>query len=241
MAKLGYTFYPKDWGNSESVFELNLSERGLYREFIDLAMLNNNEIDYKPKIWSRKFGTDIKEIENILNKLILLKLIELKNDILSVPSCEQRLVFVRAGRKGGEKSVKPISKPIDKPIDKPKGNQRERERERESKIYKKDEQIKVDYFLGLFNEVKSDLKKIKSNHRILNPTDTNNLLKLIKAGYKSEDFINGMLAMDESEWVTENNMFTPSHFLRNENFEKYVNTKIRKNLKVIGKPETFES
>mgnify|MGYP000521508741 CR=1 FL=1 len=35
MAKLGYTWYPKDWGNSDSVFELSLSERGLYREFID--------------------------------------------------------------------------------------------------------------------------------------------------------------------------------------------------------------
>jgi hypothetical protein len=29
MAKLGYTFYPKDWGNSEAVFELNLTLRGL--------------------------------------------------------------------------------------------------------------------------------------------------------------------------------------------------------------------
>ena len=45
MAKLGYTWYPKDWGNSDSVFELSLCERGLYREFIDFAMLNDNKTE----------------------------------------------------------------------------------------------------------------------------------------------------------------------------------------------------
>jgi hypothetical protein len=47
MSKLGYTWYPKDWGNSDSVFELSLCERGLYREFIDFAMLNDNKTELK--------------------------------------------------------------------------------------------------------------------------------------------------------------------------------------------------
>jgi len=77
MAKLGYTWYPKDWGNSESVFELNLTERGLYRELIDLAMLNDNKTEIKKDVWIRKFGVTIVEIDYILDKLNSLKLIQI--------------------------------------------------------------------------------------------------------------------------------------------------------------------
>ena len=111
MAKLGYTFYPKDWGNSEHVFELNLSERGLYREFIDLAMLNDNKTEIKKEIWIRKFAVTKEDLEVILNKLLSLNLIEYKKDILFIPSCETRLNLVRGGKKGGEKN-KPTPKPF---------------------------------------------------------------------------------------------------------------------------------
>jgi hypothetical protein len=99
MAKLGYTWYPKDWGNSESVFELTLIERGLYRELIDLAMMNDNKTEIKKELWIRKFGSTEDEIEGILITLENLKLIELKGDILFIPSCESRLNLVRGGKK----------------------------------------------------------------------------------------------------------------------------------------------
>ena len=99
MAKLGYTWYPKDWGNSESVFELTLIERGLYRELIDMAMLSDNKTTYNAKVWARKFGSTEDEIEGILITLENLKLIELKGDILFIPSCESRLNLVRGGKK----------------------------------------------------------------------------------------------------------------------------------------------
>lgn len=133
MAKLGYTWYPKDWGNSESVFELNLTERGLYRELIDLAMLNDNKTEIKLDVWVRKFAIDIDSLKSILEKLLKLNLIEYKKDILFIPSCESRLKLVRGGSKGGKNS-KPIVKPIDKPFEslienneKPIANQREKE------------------------------------------------------------------------------------------------------------------
>jgi hypothetical protein len=134
MGKLGYTWYPKDWGNSESVFELSLSERGLYRELIDLAMLNDNKTEYKPDIWSRKFASTLEEINQIIKRLSEIGLIEIKDNILFISSCEKRLVFVRTGREGGKKSKpinKGISKGISKGINKGISNQRERERERE--------------------------------------------------------------------------------------------------------------
>jgi hypothetical protein len=154
MSKLGYTWYPKDWGNSDSVFELSLSERGLYREFIDLAMLNNNTTEIKKEVWIRKFCVSETELNTIVKKLINLKLIEIKGNILFVPSCENRLKLVRAGSDGGKKSkpivkplVKPLGKPTPKPIVKPysKPLVKQREREIEKKVNSKEFTIKKDH------------------------------------------------------------------------------------------------
>jgi len=136
MAKLGYTFYPKDWASSESVFELNLSERGLYRELIDLAMMNDNITEIKIEVWSRKFAVSIEDLQAILNKLISLNLIEINGQTLFIPSCESRLNMVRGGSVGGKKSkgsVKGISKGSSKGISKGSVKQIEREREEEIK------------------------------------------------------------------------------------------------------------
>lgn len=142
MAKLGYTWYPKDWGNSDSVFELTLIERGLYRELIDMAMLNDNKTILSLKLWARKFGSSEDEITRILITLENLKLIEIKGDILFIPSCESRLNLVRGGSNGGKKS-KPTPKPDSKPISKPTPKQRETKRENkiESKCLFKDSEL----------------------------------------------------------------------------------------------------
>jgi hypothetical protein len=149
MAKLGYTWYPKDWGTSESVFELSLSERGLYREFIDLAMLNDNTTEIKKDVWVRKFCVSDIDLNTILDKLLDLNLIEINDNILFIPSCENRLKLVRGGSNGGKKS-KPNSKPTPKPFEsldeknlKPTPKQREKEIEIESKIEKKEKEINI--------------------------------------------------------------------------------------------------
>ena len=130
MAKLGYTWYPKDWNNSEAVFELTLQQRGLYRELIDLAMLNDNKTIIKANVWSRRWAVSLDSLKLILTKLEELELIEIDDNNLFIPSCEPRLKLVRGGRKGGEKkptpkpSVKPIAKPLPKPIAKQKKDKR---------------------------------------------------------------------------------------------------------------------
>ena len=126
MAKLGYTWYPKDWNNSEAVFELTLQQRGLYRELIDLAMLNDNKTVSNYRVWCRKWDILIDDLLNELDTLFKLGLLEYQlqddnedlPDIIFIPSCEPRLKLVRGGSKGGKKS-KPTSKPISKPISKP--------------------------------------------------------------------------------------------------------------------------
>lgn len=126
MSKLGYTFYYKDWTTSEKVFQLDLSERGLYRELIDLAMMNDNKTEVNTKVWVRKFNTTLAELESILDVLKVLKLITIDKDVLFIPSCEERLKYVRAGRKGGK--VKPKVKQNDKPTPKQKKvNKKEKE------------------------------------------------------------------------------------------------------------------
>jgi len=120
MAKLGYTWYPKDWGNSENVFELSLSERGLYREIIDLAMMNDNKTEIKLDTWVRKFAVSLDELKSILGKLSILNLIQIDGEKLFVPSCESRLNMVRGGAKGGKNpkpKVKGMVKGIAKPIE----------------------------------------------------------------------------------------------------------------------------
>ena len=188
MAKLGYTWYPKDWGNSESVFELSLSERGLYREFIDLAMLNDNATEIKKDVWSRKFCVSIEDLDTILTKLRCLNLIEFIDNILFIPSCESRLKLVRGGSNGGKKSKpnsKPNSKPISKPIEslneknqKPIAKQREIEREIETKI----EINNIDYF---FNDFENGIE-ITEIARLNNLTTDFIKIKLLEFRNKAE-------------------------------------------------------
>ena len=131
MSKLSYTWYPKDWNNSEAVFELNLLQRGLYRELIDLAMLNDNKTIVNLKVWCRKY--DISEAALIieLRELKELNLIQINEENLFIPSCENRLNLSRGGKKGGENkpTTKPIVKPTIKPILKQKKEKEKKEKE----------------------------------------------------------------------------------------------------------------
>ncbi len=162
MMKLGYTFYPKDWQTDDAIFELSLEERGLFRELIDLAMLNDNKTTINHSVWCRKFNIEEADsLTAILERLRELKLIEVKEDTLFIPSCEKRLKLVRGGRKGGKKktSKKPTTKPADKPIVKPFDNQNEIE-------------IKI--------ENKELLKNCLDNKNWLNLVSKNNKLKVDK-------------------------------------------------------------
>jgi hypothetical protein len=163
MAKLGYTWYPKDWGNSESVFELSLGERGLYREFIDLAMLNNNQTEIKKDVWVRKFSVNIEDLDKILDKLAKLNLIKLGKNYLFIPSCESRLNLVRGGSNGGKKS-KPNSKPTTKPFE---SLDEKKDKPTTKQIEKKDKgkEIKVnDFFNSLL--IGSDIETIAMNNKL---------------------------------------------------------------------------
>lgn len=224
MAKLGYTWYPKDWGNSDAVFELTLIERGLYRELIDMAMLTDNKVVISIKTWARKFGSSIDEIESILITLENLKLIELKEKILFIPSCESRLNLVRGGSKGGKNkgNLKPNSSlSLSLPPSLPSSKRKEKEIEIESKQYAHEiinanPNIPYDKIREYVNTM------LGTKHTPYNKNVQLQITQLYANGIKSEDINRVVLNTKNDEWHKNNNyrscapdkMFTQEYFDR---------------------------
>jgi hypothetical protein len=246
MSKLGYTWYPKDWGNSEAVFELNLSERGLYRELIDMAMLNDNTTLCNYKVWQRKWDIEHDDIYLILDKLSKLNLInytinEDKRilDTIFIPSCEPRLKLVRGGKKGGEKSAKnkPTVKPVDKPLisldekeDNPTLNQKKR---KETKLNIKesnsDEIFTHESFLIWFKQCRNYLG-LKFNVKKLSTLEKQ-LFNELK-GYTKEDFKIAFKNFSNDKYWNDptKSLLMPKHFLNYEHFTKYLNAEVKTEL-----------
>ena len=239
MGKLGYTWYPKDWGNSEAVFELDLQQRGLYRELIDLAMLNDNKIICNYSVWARKWCIDEDDMFIILDKLSSLNLINYTinecpktNDFIFIPSCESRLKLSRAGKKGGEKSKKnkPSVKPSVKPLvslleknDKPTFNQIEskvKEKEKESVSVEK-KAFTPEEFLKWFNSARKRLLEKPSNVNFLSQ-ESRNYLEILTNRYSGKDFGKALHNICNDKWANESNNIMPKHFLNPEQFTKYL-------------------
>jgi hypothetical protein len=77
-------------------------------------------------------------------------------------------------------------------------------------------------FLSWFNNQKFIHTGKKGKFLILSSTDFNNLKKL-RETYNQEDFKEAIPNLFKSEWAENNNGFSPSHFLRVDNFNKFLN------------------
>ena len=215
MSKLSYTWYPKDWLYSDNVFELKLNERGLYRELIDMAMLNDNKVEFKPESWARKLNSTFEEVNSIIKTLKQQNLVIVEDGVVKVPSCEARLNLVRGGRLGGKAStkkqafVKPTPKPLlSLPLSKEKDKRKE---------------TKEEGFLNWFNKQKLIHCGKEGKFRSLNLNDSKNFKKLSDT-YTPKDFLTAFKSLKNSKWAQDSNMITPAHFLRHENFVKYLNS-----------------
>lgn len=227
--KLGYTWYPKDWGNSESVFELNLSERGLYRELIDLAMLNDNKTEIKVDVWSRKFAVEIDTLKSILGKLLVLNLIEIKGDNLFIPSCESRLNLGRGGKKSkptkesitnlNKKEKEPVSEPISEPISEPVSEQIESKVNIINKYLSQPKVESIDWD-GLLNQFKELTKR---NFKLIPKKAKDQLNARLKEGYTKKDIWNAILNCYNDDYHKENNhkYLTLEFISRPDKMEKY--------------------
>lgn len=100
---------------------------------------------------------------------------------------------------------------------------KEEEESKEEKEVKTPAKIDVDAFLNWFNEMKLKYKGVKGKFKVVNEKDKNNLHKLKNLKYDSTEWEHAFKMMCKSQWVQDNDMITPTHFLVNANFQKYMN------------------
>jgi len=150
MAKLGYTFYPKDFASDPDVMLMTSSERGIYRDLIDLAYLTENCIKYSPEALSRYTNGSVEDVQKVLETKGLFV-----DGIWTIPSCNKRLAIMKRNQENGSK---PKSKPNLTQIEakeEKKVSQITKQREVEVEIEVED--IKPNGF-NLFQNFNSDFK-----------------------------------------------------------------------------------
>ena len=103
--------------------------------------------------------------------------------------------------------------------------------EKEKEQYTK-ESLTIKNWLIWFNKQKEKSTGKAGKFKVLTFTDENNLKKLLNS-YNLKDFNYAIVNLFNSEWAKESNMITPSHFLRVENFNKYLNQEHPKEKLVI--------
>jgi len=81
----------------------------------------------------------------------------------------------------------------------------------------------VSSFLSWFNGMKLKHKGTEGKFKTLTPTDVNNLLKLKEQNYNSNEWEHAYKMMLRNDWIKANGTDTPTHFLVNTNFAKYLN------------------
>lgn len=90
------------------------------------------------------------------------------------------------------------------------------------------ETLNVKEFVEMFNEIKEAEKGRKGTVRGLSEKDERNFKKLVKRGFTREEFRAAAVRMfrDPEQWAVTTGNDIPSHLLRSENFERYLNAAI---------------
>ena len=91
------------------------------------------------------------------------------------------------------------------------------------KNIKNEKNINIDGFLSWFNLMKEKYVGSKGKFSTLNKTSINNLDQLKQQNLTQKDWEHAFKMMCSNEWVKQNQMQTPSHFLVNDNFYRYLN------------------
>lgn len=237
-----FKFYCSEWNDGDITLE-DFNIQGL---FINVCSYYwSNECNLTSKKLYKKFKESEKDVDYLISEG-LIKVIdnEIFINFLDEQSTERQrksLINKENGSKGGrpKKQTETENKPKALiSLTETKGNKKRREEKREEE--KRKEYNKENKFLNWFNTMLEIHKGRKGKFRTLTKTDENNYKKIIKAKYSKEDFDHAFKQMILSKWANENNMLSPSHFLRIENFNKYLNSELKQNQE-ISKQAQYEA
>lgn len=173
-----------------------------------LAIINKQFLDQDPKELSFVSELSYESQRHFIEKSVKGYKDKMKTDLLGNPITDP----TQGGAQGGSQDP----------------SQQEQEQEKE-----KEQDVNLTKFLSWFNSSKKKHKGVEGKFKTLTKTDINNLKKL-RAEYNAKDFEDAFIAMSKSKWVIDNNMLSPNHFLRNDNFNKYLNTEDNKTNKSLA-------
>jgi hypothetical protein len=213
-----FKFIATEWLTGDIVYE-NFDVQGL---FINICAL----------YWQRDGKLSIEDItkryknEDLINSLST-RFFSVNDGFISIGFLDEQLIDANHiskinsenGKKGAEKrkqlamAKRPLSEQ-EANFSKEKKNKR-KEEEKEVNI--------VDGFLGWYNSMQLKYKGKEGKFKKLNSTDLNNLKQLKQLNYSNTDWEHAYLMMLNNDWVKENGTDTPTHFLRNDNFARYLN------------------
>ena len=152
------------------------------------------------------------------NKIEISFLDEERNEIES-----KRLKLSESGRKGGLSRAQATLKRGSSI--KNKNKEEEKEEEEDTNAIATDARgltQKQTAFLTWFNSMMLKHKNVQGKFRSMTKTDKNNLRNLRAAYEDITDWEKAFVSMTKSKWVIDNNKCTVDHFLRMDNFVKYL-------------------
>lgn len=104
------------------------------------------------------------------------------------------------------------------------------------------EKMDVKKFVEVFNQIKTEEKGRRGTVRGLSEKDERNFKKLIKRGFTEEEFRVAITQMfrDPEQWAVNTGNDIPTHFLRSDNFDRYLNAALNIEAEKEAKKEQEE-
>jgi hypothetical protein len=109
----------------------------------------------------------------------------------------------------------------------PTSNQRVTTNNNDNKEKNEKKDNNISTFLEWFNVQKEVHTGKKGAFKTLSTTDVNNL-KQLKRVYEETDFDVAFVGMASNPWVKENGAMNPAHFLRVDNFNRYLDSGVKR-------------
>jgi hypothetical protein len=222
-----FRFTPQEWQNGDISLE-SYELQGFFISLCSYYWVQNCSIT--KAMLEKKFKHD----KTLIDSLISLEIIShnTKTDFIEIAFLNEQFDMLStkrkarqvAGSKGGKQKASNATNLLKQ---KPSYKDKDKEKDNDNSKTPTDKEATLK-FLTFFNAQILKHKGKEGKFSVLSKTDLNNLKKLKESFPDHNDWLNAFSAMYESPWVQENNMLTPTHFLVNANFQKYLNTEIKK-------------